>query len=274
MAGVPMFTRGLGLASAPTRSPTCSAACCSCCCAAARRPQLRPVAHWARCSALALVTKLALAIFVPLALWRCSVAPRAARRAACSAPPRSLPLPWLSTRSPRTAGPIRWPRTRHAAGRARSAALSRAEPRSTSWTFLTVTLPQLLGPVRLDGASSRPTGCTWSGACLSLLALARPGLRAAPGCAIRRWQLLVATRRLRRCSAYVGYNLAFEQFQGRYLFTALVPIGVPAGRRLGGLAPSPVQASLGALGHRGVVLVALNAYALVRVLVPGFAPSG
>ena len=54
-------------------------------------------------------------------------------------------------------------------------------------------------------------------------------------CADPRWRLVLATLGA-PCSAYVGYNLAFEQFQGRYLFTALVPDRAAAGARLGGLA--------------------------------------
>jgi 4-amino-4-deoxy-L-arabinose transferase-like glycosyltransferase len=84
--------------------------------------------------------------------------------------------------------------------------------------------------------------------------------------------LLLLTSLCAAVLAYIGYNLGFEQFQGRYLFTALVPIGMllVAGwaawvpRRWGAWSATLV----------GAMLVGLNAYALVRVLVPGFAPSG
>ena len=83
-------------------------------------------------------------------------------------------------------------------------------------------LPQLLGPVRLDvvvapdrlywlwGAArtrcGQPACCSWR----------RRLCASPPGCS--RWP------RRRGVVGYIGYNLAFEQFQGRYLFTALVPI--------------------------------------------------
>jgi hypothetical protein len=71
--------------------------------------------------------------------------------------------------------------------------------------------------------------------------------------------------------AYVGYNLTFEQFQGRYLFPALVPIATLLVAGWAAWLPRPAQVY-------GVVLVAiillgLNGYALTRVLVPGFAPA-
>jgi hypothetical protein len=72
--------------------------------------------------------------------------------------------------------------------------------------------------------------------------------------------------------AYVAYNLEFKQFQGRYLFTALVPIALLLVLGWAAWLPARFQG-------RGVVLVALglvslNAYALVRVLALGFAPTG
>jgi hypothetical protein len=69
---------------------------------------------------------------------------------------------------------------------------------------------------------------------------------------------------------YVGYNLAYEQFQGRYLFTALVPLAILL---VGGWAAwLPRGAQAWAVLLVGLGLVALNAYTLLRVLVPGFAP--
>jgi 4-amino-4-deoxy-L-arabinose transferase-like glycosyltransferase len=72
--------------------------------------------------------------------------------------------------------------------------------------------------------------------------------------------------------AYVGYNLTFEQPQGRYLFTALVPIGALMGLGWSTWVPQRTQPWAGLAIP--VVLVGLNAYALLRVLVPGFAPPG
>ena len=69
---------------------------------------------------------------------------------------------------------------------------------------------------------------------------------------------------------YVGYNLAYEQFQGRYLFTALVPVAILL---VGGWAAwLPRGAQAWGVLLVGLGLVALNAYTLLRVLVPGFAP--
>jgi hypothetical protein len=81
------------------------------------------------------------------------------------------------------------------------------------------------------------------------------------------WRLLGATL-LVAFVAYVGYNLEFIQFQSRYLFTALVPIAALLVRGWHGVVPRwwwPVAIA--------IMLVGLNAYALARVLTPGFAPS-
>jgi 4-amino-4-deoxy-L-arabinose transferase-like glycosyltransferase len=72
--------------------------------------------------------------------------------------------------------------------------------------------------------------------------------------------------------AYLAYNLEFIQFQGRYLFTAIVPIALLLVLGWSAWLPARFQGW-------GVVLVALglvsvNAYALLRVLVLGFAPTG
>ena len=83
------------------------------------------------------------------------------------------------------------------------------------------------------------------------------------------WQLLLATVVV-ACVAYVGYNLSFVQFQGRYLFTALVPIAILLVAGWSALVPRRARLAVYVVP---VALVALNAYALVRVLVPGFAPA-
>jgi 4-amino-4-deoxy-L-arabinose transferase-like glycosyltransferase len=82
------------------------------------------------------------------------------------------------------------------------------------------------------------------------------------------WRLVVTTVAL-AFVGYVGYNMAFEQFQSRYLFTALVPIVALLVRGWSALPRRSWPALVLA-----VALVALNAYALTRVLVPGFAPPG
>jgi 4-amino-4-deoxy-L-arabinose transferase-like glycosyltransferase len=84
------------------------------------------------------------------------------------------------------------------------------------------------------------------------------------------WKLLLGTL-LCAMVAYVGYNLAFEQFQGRYLFTAVVPIAVLL---VGGWAAFvPPRIRPAAVFAIALALVALNGYTLLRVLVPGFAGS-
>jgi hypothetical protein len=82
------------------------------------------------------------------------------------------------------------------------------------------------------------------------------------------WQILVGTITA-AVLAYVGYNLSFEQFQGRYLFTALVPIAILLVAGWAALVPPRFTAAIVGLP---LALVAINAYTLLRVLVPGFAP--
>jgi Dolichyl-phosphate-mannose-protein mannosyltransferase len=84
------------------------------------------------------------------------------------------------------------------------------------------------------------------------------------------WRLLLATVGL-ALLAYVGYNLAFVQFQARYVFTALAPIAALLVRGWSDVLPSRGQPWSVLL--IAAALMALNAYALIRVLVPGFAPS-
>jgi hypothetical protein len=85
------------------------------------------------------------------------------------------------------------------------------------------------------------------------------------------WQVLLATVGA-ALVAFVGYNLTFEQPQGRYLFTALVPGAVLL--VLGWAAWLPTRVRLWGVLALGAGLVGVNAYTLVRVLVPGFAPAG
>ncbi|MDQ6672951.1 MAG: hypothetical protein M3069_19795, partial [Chloroflexota bacterium] len=85
------------------------------------------------------------------------------------------------------------------------------------------------------------------------------------------WRLMLTTVAV-AVLAYIGYNLTFVQFQGRYLFTAFVPIAMLL--VLGWASWLPRQ-----LQSWGVVVVSLgltglNVYVLLRVLVPGFAPTG
>ena len=98
------------------------------------------------------------------------------------------------------------------------------------------------------------------------LASELPAMRANPI-----WQLLLGTVGV-AFLAYLGYNATFQQPQGRYLFTALVPIAVLLVTGWSAWLPARLKAPV-ALGI-ATLLVALNAYALIRVLIPGFAPKG
>lgn len=71
---------------------------------------------------------------------------------------------------------------------------------------------------------------------------------------------------------HVGYNLTFVQHQGRYLFPALIPIGVGVALGLGVwirpfTARIPFLPDLLPLGL-GLALLALDIYALFRIIVP------
>jgi 4-amino-4-deoxy-L-arabinose transferase-like glycosyltransferase len=85
------------------------------------------------------------------------------------------------------------------------------------------------------------------------------------------WKLLLGSI-VAAIVAYIGYNLAFEQFQGRYLFTALVPIA--ALLVYGWSAWVPPRLRPATCLALALALVALNGYTLARILVPGFAPNG
>ena len=85
-----------------------------------------------------------------------------------------------------------------------------------------------------------------------------------------RWQLALGSVAA-AFAAYVGYNLAFVQFQGRYLFPALVPIAMLLVGGWARLVPNDRAKPLATL-LVALTLVALNGYTLMRVLVPGFAP--
>ncbi|MBV9578395.1 MAG: glycosyltransferase family 39 protein [Chloroflexi bacterium] len=85
------------------------------------------------------------------------------------------------------------------------------------------------------------------------------------------WLLMLATVAI-AFVAYVGYNLSFEQFQARYVFTAITPLA--ALLVLGWSSILPRRSQPWGVLLLTAALVAVNAYTLVRVLVPGFAASG
>ncbi|MGI9149494.1 MAG: ArnT family glycosyltransferase [Chloroflexota bacterium] len=85
------------------------------------------------------------------------------------------------------------------------------------------------------------------------------------------WLLLLGTLAA-AVLGYIAYNLTFQQPQGRYLFTALVPIAMLL--VVGWAAWLPQRVQGWGIVLVGVGLVGLNTYALLRVLVPGFASTG
>ncbi|HET6320284.1 MAG TPA: hypothetical protein VFG86_27830, partial [Chloroflexota bacterium] len=113
-----------------------------------------------------------------------------------------------------------------------------------------------------------PDRLYWAWGALCLLAVVGLLVRPFP-LRSRGWQLVLATVVL-AALAYVTYNLTFQQFQARYVFPALVPICVLLAR--GWSALSPRRWPLLVPYALAAVLLALNAYALTRVLVPAFAP--
>jgi hypothetical protein len=229
---------------------------------------LQPRLHALRTGALlgvALVTKLALVIYVPLALWRMRRDVRSALLTLAVA--GLVTLPWLIHQVTTYGWTDPLATQRHAQ-------VVVDQPRFSALTaqyaidFATVSFHSFWAQF---GWMAIPAPdrlyVVWGG--LSLLAVAglvwrRDWLRDP------RWQLMVATV---ACAviAYIVYNLAFTQFQGRYLFTALVPIACLLVAGWSAWLPARFKV-LGTLAI-ALVLVALNAYALVRVLTPGFAPS-
>jgi hypothetical protein len=84
--------------------------------------------------------------------------------------------------------------------------------------------------------------------------------------------LILATLFLLTLGVHVGYNLTFVQHQGRYLFPALIPIAL--GLALGlGLWFKPLRKRWPNIVYAiplglGLALVALDLYALFRVIIP------
>jgi len=66
--------------------------------------------------------------------------------------------------------------------------------------------------------------------------------------------------------AYIWYNTQFVQFQGRYLYTALIPVSVAFGLGWDWLARS----WRGLWSVMLLALAGLNVYLLLRVIDPGF----
>ena len=206
---------------------------------------------------LAIVTKLALVIFVPLALWRSWRAVPLAGLAV---------LPWLAHQVT-TYG---WT---DPLALARHAEVVADQPRfpgpSFEYTgdFLRVSFHSLWAQFGWM-AIPAPDGMYWMWGALMLVALLglmlRPAWLRAPA-----WRLVLLTLLL-AALAYLAYNLTFQQFQARYLFTALVPLCALLVR--GWASVVPARWRVVPPFAIAVLLLAMNAYALTRVLTPGFAP--
>jgi len=220
---------------------------------------------------LGLLTKLALGIFVPLALL--VVAFRSARPVRDSvlvlAALGLVMAPWLvhQVSAYGWADPL---------ATSRHAAVVLDQPRFPGLSlgylasFVTISFHSFWAQFGWMGVVAPPR-LYWTWGLLTVVALGGLGmerrrLRAEPA-----WQLVLATLGAATVG-YIAYNLAFEQPQGRYLFTALVPIAMLL--VVGWAAWMPRRARGWGLGLVGLGLVGLNAYALLRVLVPGFALSG
>ena len=219
---------------------------------------------------LGLLTKLALAIFVPVALVVIGV--RSSRRvresAILLATAALLLVPWLVHQVTTYGWTDPLALARHAAvvqDQQRFPGLSPEYLRD----FLTISFHSfwaqfgwmgVVAPARLYLAWGVLVLVAAAGLVLDRRRLTQPA-----------WRLLLGTVAT-AVLAYVGYNLAFEQLQGRYLFTALTPIAILLVAGWAAWLPARAQA-VGLLLVAGL-LVALNAYALLRVLALGFAPTG
>jgi hypothetical protein len=251
MAGIPMFT---AISASVSADPLANLLAATLLLALLRR------VNWRLLGALlglALVTKLALAVFIPLVLWR------AWRSLAAAA---VITLLWLAHQMATYGWIDPLALARHAevvADQQRFTGVSADYARE----FVTVTFHSFWAQFGWM-AIPAPDRLYWLWGVLMLLAgagliLHPPNLRDPA------WRFVVLTLGL-AVVAYVGYNLSFTQFQGRYLFVALVPICLLLVR--GWSALLPARWSSVAVWSGGALLVAVNAYALERVLVPGFAP--
>jgi hypothetical protein len=214
---------------------------------------------------LGFLTKIALSIFGVLALV--AVMQRSRRDALVMSLTGALvALPWL-TRQVMTYGltdPLAT--TRHSLVVADQPRFEGASAEYV-WQFLTVTFHSFWAQFGWMAVVA-PDRLYWIWGVLTLLGVL--------GLVYRRdwltqpaWQLLGWTV-LAALLAYVAYNLAFKQFQGRYLFTALVPICSLL--VAGWSAWLPTRLRVTGVWGIALVLVGLNAYALTRVMQPGFGP--
>jgi 4-amino-4-deoxy-L-arabinose transferase-like glycosyltransferase len=272
MVGIPMFTSVSAAISADPLANLLAAAIVLVLLRGLRRRVDQP--RWALGTGvllgLGLLTKLALAIFVPLALVVVVVSSaRRLRDGVLILTTTALTVtPWLvhQVTTYGLADPL---------ATSRHAAVVLDQPRFPGFSleyvasFATISFHSFWAQFGWMGVVA-PDRLYWAYGLLTVVAVAgllRERRRLVePG-----YQLLLATLGA-ALLAYVGYNLTFEQPQGRYLFTALVPLG--ALLVVGWSAWLPKAAQGWVALAIPLLMVGLNAYALLRVLVPGFAPSG
>jgi 4-amino-4-deoxy-L-arabinose transferase-like glycosyltransferase len=219
---------------------------------------------------LGLLTKLALAIFVPLALVVVLAASaRRLRDGAIILTTTALTVtPWLvhQVTTYGWADPL---------ATSRHAAVVLDQPRfpgfslEYAFSFASISFHSFWAQFGWMGVVA-PDRLYWAYGLLTLAALA--GLLLERRRLVAPAYLLLLATLGAALVGYVGYNLTFEQPQGRYLFTALVPLG--ALLVIGWSAWLPKAAQGWATLALPLIMIGLNAYALLRVLVPGFAPTG
>jgi 4-amino-4-deoxy-L-arabinose transferase-like glycosyltransferase len=267
MAGIPMFTAVSASVSADPLANLLAAAILL----ALIHPSKNP--RWAVATGallgLGLLTKLALAIFVPIVFL---VLLNRSRQLAKDSvvvfgTAALIMLPWLVHQVTTYGWSDPLAMTRHAEVVSDQPRLMSLTP-EYAWQFLTTTFHSFWAQF---GWMAIPASNTlyWIWGALTIAAVV--GLaQARARLAQPAFQVLLATIAA-ACAALLAYNLTFTQFQGRYLFTALVPVAILC--VLGWSAWLPSR--LGTLGTLCVAwaLVALNVYTFLRVLVPGFAPA-
>jgi hypothetical protein len=268
MAGIPMFTAVSASVSADPLANLLAAVMVLVMLSAVHS---RVASRWAVSAGivlgLGLVTKVALAIFAPLLLVLTLT--RACRRLRTSlvlvAASTLVTLPWLIHQVTTYGWTDPLAISRHASVVADQPRFAGLTP-EYMWSFLSVSVHSFWAQFGWMAVVA-PDRLYWVWGALTVIAVAglvgsRSRFQEA------RWQLVLATLVL-ALLAYIAYNLVFTQFQGRYLFTALVPISILL---IGGWSGWLPSRWVRAVWAAPVVLIALNVYALTRVLVPGFAP--
>ncbi len=235
----------------------------------------------------ALLTKTTTYFLLPLALlaaWLGGGPPsRRVRRAAqMLIPPLLLAAPWF-IRNGLVYG------LHDPLGLARHNAVVVGQPRSAAWVaeygwrYLLVNLArttfhsfwgqfgwmELVLPARLYRGFTLLTVMAGGGFLVWLASRRRPRLTPAQ----RRQTLLLVTTAGFTLAAFLGYNLTFVQHQGRYLYPALIPLGLAASLGLDwwlGLLPRRWRLPAAGLLFGG--LAALDVYCLFRFIVPLLTP--